>query len=226
MQWRTETEFQAVNQGSESRPDKEVTLGPMMLTVLGLSLLALCCICFLAGYAIGHRSGSATPAGTAASTSSGRSAAEILAQSQAAHPPASVPAPVRHSEPETADSKLSRTASDETEEPQQPPDAATQNPPPQPASAVQTVQSSVRPALSQSTAQADAWVVQVAAVESSQDADVLVSALRRRGYSVSARHDPGDNLLHVQVGPFTSRGDADAMRQRLLNDGYNAIVEP
>ena len=225
MQWRKGTEFQVVNQGPESSPDKEVTLGPMMLTVLGLSLLVVCCICFLAGYAIGHRSGSATPANPTASTASGRSAAEILAQSQAAHPPASVPASVsHHSEPEIAAPKLSRTASDETEDPQQP-QATTQSPPVQPVSAVQSVQSAVRPALSQAIAQAGAWVVQVAAVESSQDADVLVSALRRRGYTVSAHHDPGDNLLHVQVGPFASRGDADSMRQRLLNDGYNAIVE-
>jgi DedD protein len=222
MQWHKGTEFQVVNQGQ----DREVTLGPMMLTVLGLSLLVVCCICFLAGYAIGHRSGSATPASSTASTASGRSAAEILAQSQAAHPPASVPASVsHHSEPEIAAPKLSRTASDETEDPPQQPRATTQSPTPQPVSTVQSVQSAVHPALSQAIAQAGAWVVQVAAVENSQDADVLVSALRRRGYSVSARHDPGDNLLHVQVGPFASRGDADSMRQRLLNDGYNAIVE-
>ena len=36
---------------------------------------------------------------------------------------------------------------------------------------------------------------------------------------------PQDKLLHVQVGPFTNRKDAEAMRQRLLNDGYNAIVK-
>ena len=55
---------------------------------------------------------------------------------------------------------------------------------------------------------------------------VLLSALRKRGYAVSARRDPGDNLIHVQVGPFSSHADAASMRQRLLNDGYNAIIEP
>jgi DedD protein len=218
MQWHTETEFQVVNQGR----DKEVTLGPLMLTALGLGLLVLCCICFLAGYAVGHRSGSTNSASPTASTTSGRSAAEILAQSQAAHPPASVPAPASHSEPVTTAATLSHTASAETEAPLPRPEVSVQTPTAQPVSAVQ---SAVHPALTQSIAQAGAWVVQVAAVENSQDADVLVSALRRRGYSVSARHDPGDNLLHVQVGPFASRGDADSMRQRLLNDGYNAIVE-
>jgi len=36
---------------------------------------------------------------------------------------------------------------------------------------------------------------------------------------------PQDKLLRVQIGPFASRKDADAMRQRLISDGYNAIVK-
>ncbi|MFC6647237.1 SPOR domain-containing protein [Granulicella cerasi] len=54
---------------------------------------------------------------------------------------------------------------------------------------------------------------------------MLVNALRGRGYSVYARTEPTDNLTRVQVGPFGSKHDADAMRQRLLADGYNAIVK-
>jgi cell division septation protein DedD len=69
-------------------------------------------------------------------------------------------------------------------------------------------------------------MVQIAAVSHAEDAEVLVNALRRRGYAVSVRRDPLDNLLHVKVGPFTSRADANAMKLKLLNDGYNAIVEP
>ena len=69
-------------------------------------------------------------------------------------------------------------------------------------------------------------MVQIAAVSHPEDADVLVSALRKRGYAVTARRDPADNLIHVQVGPFANRNDAIAMRQNLLNDGYNAIVQP
>lgn len=80
----------------------------------------------------------------------------------------------------------------------------------------------MQPALGQSAA----WMVQIAAVSHEEDADVLVSALRKHGYVVSARRDPGDNLLHVQVGPFATHSDAASMRQRLLNDGYNAIIEP
>ena len=69
-------------------------------------------------------------------------------------------------------------------------------------------------------------MVQVAAVSHDEDAQVLVSSLRKRGYNVSVRHEQQDTLSHVQVGPFASRDAAKAMRQKLLDDGYNAIVKP
>jgi cell division septation protein DedD len=49
--------------------------------------------------------------------------------------------------------------------------------------------------------------------------------LKKRGYTVTIRQEPQDKLLHVQVGPFANKKDAEAMRQRLLADGYNAIVK-
>jgi DedD protein len=74
-------------------------------------------------------------------------------------------------------------------------------------------------------ASASPIIVQIAAVSHHEDADVLISALTRRGYSVAIRQEPQDKLFHVQIGPFVNRKDADAMRQRLLADGYNAIVK-
>jgi DedD protein len=68
-------------------------------------------------------------------------------------------------------------------------------------------------------------MVQIAAVARREDADVLVSALRQRGYGVSVRSEPQDKLLHVQVGPFASHSQAVAMKQKLLSDGYNAIIK-
>lgn len=68
-------------------------------------------------------------------------------------------------------------------------------------------------------------MVQIAAVSTAADADVLLGALRKRGYSVGVRNQPGDALLHVQIGPFASRAEAIAMRQKLLGDGYNAILK-
>jgi len=68
-------------------------------------------------------------------------------------------------------------------------------------------------------------MVQIAAISNPADADVLVGALQKRGYSVTARRVPSDPLIHVQVGPFSNRADAIAMRQKLLGDGYNAILK-
>lgn len=68
-------------------------------------------------------------------------------------------------------------------------------------------------------------MVQIAAVRMQQDANVLVGALQKRGYNVVVRHEAQDTLLHVQVGPFTSRSQAFDMRSRLLADGYNAVVK-
>ena len=58
-----------------------------------------------------------------------------------------------------------------------------------------------------------------------EDADVLLSALRRRGYAVQGRSEANDKLIHVQLGPFSSRKDAEAMRQKLAGDGYNAFIK-
>ena len=68
-------------------------------------------------------------------------------------------------------------------------------------------------------------MVQIAAVSHQEDATILVSALRKRGYAVVVRNEPKDSLFHVQVGPFASRDEAKAMRARLLGDGYNAILK-
>ncbi len=68
-------------------------------------------------------------------------------------------------------------------------------------------------------------MVQIAAVARQEDAEALVSALRQRGYGVVVRNEPQDKLLHVQVGPFADRSQAAVMKQKLMSDGYNAIIK-
>ena len=68
-------------------------------------------------------------------------------------------------------------------------------------------------------------MVQIAAVSSQDVADILLASLQKKGYSVIVRHEPQDKLLHVQIGPFATRQDAEAMQQRVLADGFNAIVK-
>jgi cell division septation protein DedD len=72
---------------------------------------------------------------------------------------------------------------------------------------------------------APALMVQIAAVSHQEDADVLVEALRKRGFEPTVSSGD-DGQLHVRVGPFASLSEANAMREKLTNDGYNAVVQP
>jgi len=210
----------------ESR-DRELTLGPFMLTFIGCGLFVLCGLCFVFGYAIGRQNAepasanslppsgvsAAQPANPATKPSAGQSgvqpppveSADTAADADA-NSATSAPAAVPSAQAASAAEPLTRTALN--------PQAAAQT---VPAAAV------VQPALAASPS---GIMVQIAAVSHEEDANVLVGALRKRGYAVSSRRDPTDGLLHVQVGPFANRTDAYAMRQKLLNDGYNAIVQP
>lgn len=68
-------------------------------------------------------------------------------------------------------------------------------------------------------------MVQVAAVSKQEDAEILKAALQKKQYPVFIANSAGDPLFHVQVGPFTDRKDAEAMKTRLAADGYGAIVK-
>src|SRR5581483_6308941 len=100
--------------------------------------------------------------------------------------------------------------------------------------AVETTQSTqsaaaspVRPAFTAANASpAGAFMVQIAAVSNAEDAGVLTNALRKRGYTVTSRREPADNLIHVRIGPFATPAEANTWKMKLLNDGYNAIVQP
>ena len=71
-----------------------------------------------------------------------------------------------------------------------------------------------------------AYFVQVAAVSKQEDADSLVDALKNKQYpAFVAAQVPTDKLLRVQLGPFSDIKDAEAMRARLIADGYSPIVK-
>jgi DedD protein len=74
-------------------------------------------------------------------------------------------------------------------------------------------------------AQTGSFTVQVAAVRHQEDAEALLSALRKKQYPVFLTSANSDSLFHVQVGPFPNQKEADGMRARLAGDGYNAIVK-
>ncbi|MFZ0797756.1 MAG: SPOR domain-containing protein, partial [Terriglobales bacterium] len=70
------------------------------------------------------------------------------------------------------------------------------------------------------------YYVQVAAVSRQEDAEALVEALKKKQYPAFVANNPSsDKFYHVQVGPYAEWKDADAMRNRLVSDGYNPIVK-
>ena len=212
----------------ESRPDTEVTLGPMLLLGLFFGLVLLCGLCFGLGYSMGSRgareASTAQQPGDQASSQAAGSLSKPSAVSQMVPPP-QLPA---------ADQSASgvNPATTPQDSGGAPAGDANSTPsivkPALPLSAITPASAlvSAQPVPALKDASAAAIMVQIATVSHQEDADVLVGALHKRGYTVTARRDPVDNQFHVRVGPFSNRNDANAMRQKLLRDGYNAVVQP
>jgi cell division septation protein DedD len=224
----------------ENQHDTELTLGPAMLLAIFCGLVLLCGLCFALGYRAGRRSSPQT--GVAVTqTVSGQT---VTAQpgNTLSKPPAKgfIPSSLTPEQPvaqTTQPAALDASPSS--------PNALTSYVPASGGQGAPSAQPEVRPALSQppgsqqtsstpgpvsqvkpALGQSAGLMVQIAAVSHVEDASVLVDALRKRGYAVMSRREPADNLIHVQIGPFASRSDAVAMSQRLLSDGYNAVVLP
>lgn len=218
--------------------DAEFTLGSGTLLLIFFGLVLVCGICFGLGYAVGHHGaqppsvagqlpaiGAPTPVQASGSVPKPSATSQPAASQSVPSTPSDNPQPGAASQPQS---------SAPTPTPALPPQA------PAPAGSTPTP-SQVRPALpspanSPQTASAshampavppaNPLMVQIAAVSHQEDADVLVGALRKRGYAVSARRDPADSLIHVRIGPFNNHDEAERWRLKLLNDGYNAMIQP
>jgi len=227
--------------------DTEVTLGMGAVLLIVLGLLLLCGLCFGLGYTIGHRGGQQTaaagqlPPGGQTSPENGAAQVNGSPFKPSAIAPAAVDPPVQNVVPPGDGSQPGAPGQPQSAAPAMAPIAG------QPALSTATQSSApsshphVRPALpstatvpqtaSASSAQPVAppavpFMVQIAAVSHEEDANVLVDALRKHGYAVSARREPADNLIHVRIGPFNDRNEANRWRLKLLNDGYNALIQP
>ena len=198
--------------------DREMTLGTSFIVGMFFALVLICAIFFAFGYSLGRRSAlpaSGVSAATASTESGGGSAskpASGVPESQASSPDPS----------DSSDSSADNNAAGSGD--QQP--AAAAKPVTLPAKLVVKPTPVTRAAApSATTASAGQSVVQVAAVSRQADANMLMAALKRHGYNAAIHPSPQDKLLHVQIGPFATKKDAEAMRQKLIGDGYNAIVK-
>jgi len=198
---------------SSKSEDTEITLGVGKMLFLFFGLVSLCGLFFGLGYSIGKNS--AKPS----------AAAEI------SQPPATAGANIRPSAQKTNDAQNSasnltfyKAVGDKDADSQlaakQPENSAEDTTPPPAGEAKPTEPESTVPIPT-----ANGYFVQVAAVSKQEDADALVDALKKKQYPAMIANAPSDKLFHVQVGPYSDIKDAEAMRTKLVSDGYNPIVK-
>jgi DedD protein len=210
---------------SQHTGDREITLGTTMILLIFFALAVYGAALFGFGYSLGSKHSAAiiaaAPAGSTNFNAGKPAPGSPLGSSDADSIPLTDAKPVPFTRP--AASTKPTPASDETgaASPAATVPAAIEESRPKPAPAVSLPVSAPIAAVPAGT---PSVVVQVAAVSHAEDAELIASTLKKRGYAVNIRTE-ADKLLHVQVGPFANRKDADAMKARLLADGFNAYVK-
>ncbi len=225
-----------------SSEDTEITLGVGKLLGLFFLLAAICGIFFSIGYSLGRSAGreqatndqaQVSAASDAAPSGSGAiegkpSAAVAKPQEQASA--ASDATPPQQSLTFYKAVQQSGPGVDPSAATQKPADAATQKDvavtvPAKvaaPSASSSDVISHTSPVTGPGTI-----VVQIAALSREDDAVSLAGALRKKNYNVFVVNNPvnNDKFYHVQVGPFSNLADAQAMKAKLVAEGYNPIIK-
>lgn len=222
--------------------ERELTLSTGAILAIFLGLVLLCGVFFGFGYNLGRKATTASNAALPAATSdaepsdTGSSTFDNFKPSPTSPPAAAnTPASATSSTGSASQPAATENASTKTVETQPAPPPAPLHTAPAPsptraaAAPTPTSSSPTKPAQPAAPAIAPngSFIVQIAAISGAHkdDADLLTSALRGRGYTVTERTDATDKLIHVQVGPFATKADAEAMRERLVVDGYNPIIK-
>ena len=186
--------------------DTEITLGTGRLLGLFLGLVIVCALFFGLGFSMGKSSQKATL--TMVDTPTVSMPAQAGAAPKSAGGSAAKPAqPADCSAPDCQPEQTSAEAA---------------APAPTVTSASNTPELAKGASISPG---AGAFTVQIAAVSKQEDADALVSALRKKAYPVFIAPNSPDKLYHVQIGPFADIKDAESTKAKLTGDGYNPIVK-
>jgi DedD protein len=203
-----------------NRADREISLGtPTILGIFFVLALAFAAV-FGVGYTMGHHS--ASPAIAAVDPATGLPVSSIPKPNAGSFTTHHTPTQV------SADASPAAQVALPLDSPAHPSVSTNSASTPKPADAAivgdKILAAPPQPATSNQPP-ATSFMVQVAAVSSQDVADILLASLQKKGYSVAVHHEPQDKLLHVQIGPFADKKEAEAMRQRVLADGFNAIVK-
>lgn len=194
-------------------PERELTLGTGMILVIFLVLVLLCGAFFGFGYKMGSLSKAPEPV-SAVNTNTGGSApaTDFSGFKPAAGSPGGAGAGAA-SGPDAASAA----------QPSQPSSAEPMPPAANPAATEQAAAPVVT--TPEQPVAVGSYMVQVAAVSHEEDAQLLVNALKAKGYPVSAHTESQDKFFHIQIGPFTNMKDAMAAKQRLVAEGYQPIIK-
>jgi DedD protein len=206
----------------DSSQDTEITLGTAKLLGLFFGLVIICAVFFALGYTLGRKSdyglaaaGIATPL---PATSSGSKPAGSASPQPA--PPMTFYKAV---EQKDANPQLTPAPADGSSAS---PAAAGQTPGSSPSASSSGTSAQTSPSDPMGVVPTAGYFVQVAAVSKQDDAEALVDALKKKQYpAFVASNSTTDKLFRVQVGPFADIKDAEGMRTRLINDGYNPILK-
>jgi DedD protein len=175
--------------------DTEITLGTGKMLALFFALVAICAVFFAAGFSLGKESAFKP------------SAAEVLPTTSATLHPVAMKTPTKAT---AANDTAGQSAAD------QPPDVTPAAPNSSPSA---TAPDPAAPPV------LNGYYVQVAAVTKQEDADALVDALKGKQYPAFSGSVASDKLLHVQCGPYADIKQAEAIRTKLISDGYNPILK-
>jgi cell division septation protein DedD len=203
----------------DSSQDTEITLGTAKLLGLFFGLVIVCAVFFALGYTLGRKSDAtlALSSATAAQATTSRNKPASAASGQSA------PSMTFYKNVEQKDANPQLTPA---------PDAGSTNPAANPSASSAAAPtatpsaSSANPPDPMAPIPAGGYFVQVAAVSKQEDAEALVDALKKKDYpAFVANNSTTDKLFRVQLGPFGDIKEAEGMRTRLVNDGYNPILK-
>jgi len=191
--------------------DTEITLGTGKMLALFFGLVALCAVFFGIGFSLGKNSATPSSADVQAAASPSGGARPTAVKPTNPRPPSDLTF-YKAVGQKDADAQFSANGAGTASgagAPAKSPDADNDVSPSDPTAA---------PTL-------NGYWVQVAAVSKQEDAQALVDALKKKQYAAFAANPPGDKLFHVQVGPFADVKEAEGVRGKLVNDGYNPILK-
>lgn len=195
-----------------SSEDTEITLGTGKLLALFFFLVGICALFFALGYSLGKKAEPGVTTASAAVTPipAGSNKTNSSSSSSTAAQPMTF---YKSVEQKDVNPELTPAAATKTDAPSAPettsPAAAAMANVPDPVTTLPTA----------------GYFVQVAAVSRQEDADSLVDALKKKQYPAFVAPLAADKLFRVQVGPYADIKEAEAMRVRLIGDGYNPIVK-